>query len=170
MQSHPTSPTGLNDASAPGGVPTESARIAEAPDRALSHGVPSAPVLGGLPLARLIPQDIHSLMDYADAATAGAGALMTSCPRARAASVLLAASGAGVSALTDYRLSLAKVIPIEAHEVIDHVWGLTAIALPFVMGYWKTAPRVALTHVAVGAGTIVASLLTDYRAYRGRAA
>jgi hypothetical protein len=39
--------------------------------------------------------------------------------------------------MTDYRLSVAKVIPIEAHEVIDHAWGLAAIAAPFVLGYWK---------------------------------
>jgi len=30
-----------------------------------------------------------------------------------------------------------------------------------------TAPLVAALHVAIGIGTIVASLFTDYRAYRG---
>jgi hypothetical protein len=137
-------------------------------DKPLSKGRPSKPLLGVLPLARLIPQDIHSVMDYVDALSAGSGALMTDDPRAKFASIALAASGAGVSLMTDYRLSAAKLIPIETHEAIDHLWGMTAIALPFVLGYWKTEPRVAITHVATGLGTIVASLLTDYRAYRGR--
>lgn len=136
-------------------------------DRKLSKGVPSKPLFG-LPIARLIPQDIHSVMDYADAAMAGSGALFANDPRARLASHILAASGAGVSLMTDYRLSVAKVIPIEAHEAIDHLWGLTAIALPFALGYWKTSPKVALCHVMTGIGTIVASLFTDYRGYRGR--
>src|SRR4051812_18704175 len=85
----------------------------------LSQGVPSRPLFGRLPLARLIPQDVHSVMDYVDAATVMAGALSRS-RRAKMMSLLLGSSGALVSALTDYRLSVAKVIPIEAHEVIDH--------------------------------------------------
>ena len=136
-------------------------------ERPLSKGVPSKSLLG-LPIARLVPQDIHSVMDYVDAAMAGSGALIADDPRAKIASAILAASGAGVSLMTDYRLSAAKVIPIETHEAIDHVWGLTAIALPFALGYWKTEPKVAFVHVMTGLGTIVASLFTDYRGYRGR--
>lgn len=138
-------------------------------DRPLSKGVPSKPLLG-LPIARLIPQDIHSVMDYVDAAMAGSGALLSDDPGARLASVMLAASGAGVALVTDYRLSAAKLVPIEAHEAIDHIWGMTAIALPFVLGYWKTSPKVAFMHVMTGLGTIATSLFTDYRAYRGRKA
>ena len=137
-------------------------------DRTLSHGAPSQPVLG-LPLARLIPQDIHSVMDYGSGLAAGLGVVMhDDDPRAQLASAILATSAIGVSAMTDYRLSLAKVVPIEAHEVIDHAWGLTAIALPFALGYWKTSPKVAVMHIAAGAGVILSSLLTDYRAYTRR--
>jgi hypothetical protein len=132
-----------------------------------NRNLPAAPVLGGLPLARWIPMDVHSVMDYANAMIVGAGAISTDCPRARIASAVLAAGGIGVSATTDYRLSAAKLIPIEAHEVIDHAWGLAAIAAPFLLGYWKTAPRVALVHVIAGVGNIAASLVTDYRAARG---
>lgn len=134
---------------------------------AWSVGVPSKPLLGRLPLARIVPQDVHSVMDYLDSAGVMAGAVLTSCPKARAASLLIGGAGAGVSSLTDYRLSLAKVIPIEAHEAIDYAFGASAIAAPFVLGYRKTAPLVAALHVAIGAGTILASLFTDYRAYRG---
>jgi hypothetical protein len=135
-------------------------------DAATNLAIPSAPVLG-LPLARWIPMDVHSVMDYANAMIVGSGALATECPRARAASAVLGIAGAGVSAMTDYRLSAAKIIPIETHEVIDHAWGLAAVAAPFLFGYWKTAPRVALVHVMAGLGNIAASLITDYRAARG---
>jgi hypothetical protein len=135
-------------------------------DRTLSHGTPADKLLGFLPLARWIPQDVHSVMDYGNALFAGSGALMTDDPRARIASLALCGSDVMTSALTDYRLSVAKVIPIRTHEAIDHLWGLAAIAAPFVLGYWKTAPRVAMTHVIAGASNILASLITDYRAYR----
>jgi hypothetical protein len=133
----------------------------------LSVGQPSRPLLGRLPLRRVIPQDVHSVMDYLDGGGVMAGALLSRCPKAKAASVLMGATTIAASSMTDYKLSLAKVVPIEAHEAVDYVFGLSAIAAPFVLGYRKTAPHVAAMHVAIGIGTIVASLLTDYRAYRG---
>lgn len=135
-------------------------------DRPLSKGAPSKLLLGALPISRLIPQDVHSVLDYTDGVAVGTGALMTDDPAARIASIALAASTIGVSAITDYRLSAAKIVPIETHEVVDYVWGIAAIAAPFVLGYWKRAPRVALTHVVAGAGRLLSSLLTDYRSYK----
>jgi hypothetical protein len=137
-------------------------------DRTMSHGRPSGPLLGVLPLARWIPQDVHSMMDYANALFAGSGAFTTDDPSARAVSLVLGVSDALTSSMTDYRLSVAKIIPIRTHEAIDHIWGLTAIAAPFVFGYWKTSPRVALTHVIAGASNILMSLVTDYRAFKDR--
>jgi hypothetical protein len=134
--------------------------------RRLSHGTPSKPVLG-LPIARVVPQDVHSIADYMNGLAVGAGYFLTKKSSARAASGILGASVVLVSALTDYRLSVAKVIPIEAHEVADHLWGISCIAAPFVFGYWKKAPQVAITHVVTGVMTIAASLFTDYRAERG---
>jgi hypothetical protein len=133
-------------------------------ERTLSHGAPSKELLGVLPLARLIPQDIHSIMDYVDGFAAGGAGLLAEDDRAaQIASLALGASIIGISAMTDYRLSLAKLVPIEIHEVGDYVWGAAAIASPFVFGYWKSAPRTALMHVITGAGSILASLFTDYR-------
>lgn len=137
-------------------------------DRTLSHGAPSRPIFGVLPLARLIPQDVHAMMDYGNGVATGAGALMTDDPAARIASIALAATVVGTSAITDYRLSAAKILPIEVHEAADYAWGVAAIAAPFVFGYWKRAPRVALMHVMAGAGTLLSSLLTDYRSYKRR--
>jgi len=137
-------------------------------DRTLSHGALSKPLFGSLPLARWIPMDVHSILDYSNGGIAATGAVLAKDPRARAACVFLAASVTGLSLLTDYRLSVAKVVPIEVHEASDHVWGLSAIALPFVLGYWKTEPKIAMSHVVAGVGTILASLVTDYRSWKRR--
>ena len=138
-------------------------------DRTLSHGTPPGKLLGILPLARVIPQDVHSVMDYGSGMMVMAGAMMADDdPVAEIASLALGGSVIGVSAITDYRLSLAKILPVKAHEVLDYVWGMSAIAAPFVLGYWKKSPRAALVHVIAGAGTIMSSLFTDYRAYRNR--
>jgi len=129
--------------------------------------IESRPLFGVLPLARIIPQDVHSVMDYSAGATCLATALFADTTAAKVAGATLGASVTCVSALTDYRLSAAKLIPIEAHEAIDHLWGAAVIAAPFVFGYWKKDPAIAAIHVTIGASTILASLFTDYRAARG---
>jgi len=138
-------------------------------DRTLSHGKLSRPLLGRLPAARWVPMDVHSMMDYGTVVAAGVGALKTHNAKAKIASIALASAKLITSSLADNRLSVAKKIPIEAHETLDYAWGVAAIAAPFVFGYWKKAPRVALSHVIAGASNILASLVTDYRAYRGSA-
>jgi hypothetical protein len=132
----------------------------------LSKGTRSAPILG-LPVARIIPQDIHAAMDYANGAAAMLSAAIANTPRARMVNATLAAAAVGTSAATDYRLSLAKVIPIEVHEVIDYVWGFSNILAPFILGYTRKDKAVTAMQVALGASTIAASLITDYRAYDG---
>jgi hypothetical protein len=138
-------------------------------DRTLSVGAPARPLFKVLPIKRWIPQDVHSVMDYMDGLTAASGYFFPENKRDDAgcwASMALGASVVGVSLLTDYRLSLAKLVPIRAHETADYVWGASAIALPFLLGYWKSSPRVAMTHILVGAGSLLGSLFTDYRSYK----
>lgn len=140
-------------------------------DRTLSHGEPAEPLLAVLPIKRWIPMDVHAVMDYVDGLTCATGFFMPENRRDDAAcwaSIALGASVVGVSLVSDYRLSAMKLVPIRVHETLDYVWGASAIALPFVLGYWKSSPRVALTHIAVGAGAILASLFTDYRSYKRR--
>ena len=129
--------------------------------------IPSKPLFGVLPLARFVSQDVHSLTDYASGALSLGTAIMADSTEARFAGAALGGSAIAVAALTDCRLSAAKVIPIEAHEAIDHLWGAAAIAAPFVLGYWKKEPAVAALQILAGASTILTSLFTDYRAARG---
>jgi hypothetical protein len=133
--------------------------------------VPSKPLLGAgwpaLPIARVVPQDVHSLLDYVHAAGFLASAKLARTGRARAVGVALGLGMGGAAAITDCRLSAAKVLPIELHETLDYAGGLTAIAAPFLLGYVKKDPIAALIHIGLGIGTVVTSLVTDYRASLG---
>lgn len=135
-------------------------------DRALSHGEPAEPLLRVLPIKRWIPQDVHSMMDYLGGLTVAGGYFTADTDEAWWSSIALGASVIGVSLMTDYRMSIIKAIPIRAHETLDYIWGASCIAAPFLLGYWKRSPITAMTHVVVGASTILASLFTDYRSYK----
>jgi hypothetical protein len=149
------------------GLDTQSlaAKAEELRDR-LSVGTPAAPVMG-LPLARVVPQDVHTVMDYVGAATTAIAAMVADGPAATITNAALSASDTGVTMLTDVRLSPARVIPIEVHEIIDYVWGAAAIATPFIFGYAKKSPLAATMQIVAGASIILGSLFTDYRAYKG---
>ena len=121
----------------------------------------------GLPLRRWIPQDVHSFLDYANGLTLAASAGVSPDRTARWAGATLGAMLIGVSAVTDYRLSLAKVVPIEAHEATDYLGGLAAVIAPFALGYHKTCKAAKWMHIGVGLSTLAVSLFTNYRAYKG---
>lgn len=130
--------------------------------------IPSRPLLGFLPVVRAVPQDVHSIMDYLHGFAMAGSAFFSEKPGARFVGVSLGASLLTVSAMTDYRLSLRNIIPVETHEVFDYVWGGAAIALPFVLGYAKKRPLLAALQVALGVRSITLALMTDYRAAKGR--
>ena len=130
----------------------------------LSTGTRSRKLLG-LPVRRVIPQDIHSLLDYGNGATGMAAAAFAETTRARIANLVLSAATIGVSALTDYKLSFAKIVPIEVHEAIDYVYGASNVVSPFALGYFRKDRAVSMLQIGLGLGTIVASMFTDYRAF-----
>nr|QLH55564.1 hypothetical protein [Myxococcus virescens] len=141
--------------------------VRRAMDRSAAAGIISRPLLGRLPLRRWVPQDLHSLMDYKGGVASVAAGVLSRDAAARSAGIALGATILGVSLLTDYRLSLTKLIPIEAHEIADHAFGVASILAPFVLGYAKRSPLAAAIHVAVGVTTLLASLVTDYRCQTG---
>lgn len=135
----------------------------------MNSGVQSKPLLGVLPLARLLPQDMHSVIDYAGSVVIGCGAFLTNNDPARWASISMMLFGLAVSLITDYRISLIKIIPIEAHEVLDYGLGSAMIAMPFLLGYWHAAILTAGLHALGGVSLIGMALITDYRACQRRA-
>lgn len=141
--------------------------VRRALDKSAAAGILSRPLLGKLPLRRWVPQDVHSVLDYKGGTASALAGLLSDDPVAKAAGLALGSSVIGVSLLTDYRMSLTKLIPIEAHEIADYAYGAAAILAPFVLGYAKRSPIVAAVHVVVGLSTILASLVTDYRCQTG---
>jgi hypothetical protein len=146
--------------------PTLQRTVRRSLSRGPEAGTPAKPLFGVLPIKRFVPQDVHSLLDYANGLTVMSVAMGADKP-ACTAGLALGLAGVGVSLFTDYRLSLRKVIPIEVHEFIDYAWSLAAIASPFVFGYARRSPLSAIVHIAVGVSTILGSMFTDYRAQVG---
>lgn len=129
--------------------------------------IPSKPLLGVLPLARVVPQAVHSVGDYIVSGAFIASALLARTRRARAMGLLFGVTYGGISLATDDRLSVAKLIPIELHEAADHAAGLKAAVVPFVLRYVKKDPIASAIQILGGLGMIALSLITDYRAERG---
>lgn len=136
-------------------------------DRPLSHGVP-ARSLAGLPLARAIPQDVHSIIDYATALAVGVAGFIAGTRRARIACRMIGGAGFAQSLASDYRLSAIKLLPIELHEARDYVWGAVNIAAPFALGYRKRDRVASVVQFVAGATVILAALFTDYRGWKRR--
>lgn len=136
-------------------------------DSPLSQGV-AARSLFGLPLARLIPQDVHSLVDYATALAVAVAGFIAGERRARIVGRLVGGVGIAQSLGSDYRLSAFKLMPIEVHEVRDYVWGAVNIAAPFVLGYRRRDRVASAIQIAAGVALIATSLFTDYRGWKRR--
>lgn len=136
-------------------------------DRPLSHGLP-ARSLAGLPLARAIPQDVHSIIDYATALAVAVAGFVAGGRRARIACSVIGGVGVAQSLVSDYRLSAVKIMPIELHEVRDYVWGAVNLAAPFVLGYRKRDRVASAVQMVAGATVILAALFTDYRGWKRR--
>jgi hypothetical protein len=132
-----------------------------------SSPIPAKTVFGRLPLRRGVPQDVHSLMDYASAGAFLLSAALARTRRGRAVGLILGTSIAGVSLFTDDRLAAVKAIPIEVHEVLDHASGSSAVVAPFVLGYVRRDPVASAIQIVAGAFAVFAGLFTDYRAERG---
>ncbi|HWZ84739.1 MAG TPA: hypothetical protein VN032_00970 [Thermoanaerobaculia bacterium] len=87
--------------------------------------------------------------------------------KARAVGVGLGSTVGGFSLMTDYRMSLFKLIPIEAHEGLDYAFAVASLAAPFALGYAKKDRAATWFGVGAGLGSLVVAMLTDYRAAKG---
>jgi len=132
-----------------------------------SSPVPAKPVLGGLPLRRVVPQSVHSLADYVAAIALLASAELAKTRRGRVVGLVLAAKHGGVSLLTDARFTAARVISIEVHEMVDYGAGIGAVMAPFLLRYRKRDRLASSIQIMTGLGMLLVSLFTDYRAEHG---
>lgn len=110
---------------------------------------------------RIIPTRIHGMADYAT------GLLLILSPYifgfanvGGAAFYLPVALGIGIiglSLLTDYELSIARLIPMPVHLAGDVAGGALLAASPWLFGF---ADRVTWPHVIIGLLEIGAGLMT----------
>ena len=113
---------------------------------------------------RPIDATLHGVTDY----TVGA-ALMTVFPRlaglrgTRSARQVRAVGAvhAGYSALTDYPVGVAKLIPYKAHLAIDGIGAVAIAVLPFVTRQHRRGRREWVPHVALAAFELASLAMSD---------
>lgn len=65
------------------------------------------------------------------------------------------------SLITGYEYSLAKVVSMKTHLMIDVIASLFLAASPFIFGFYTEELMVWLPHVAVGITVIIVVLLSE---------
>lgn len=137
---------------------------------AKGEGIPSDPLFGVLPLRRIVPMNVHSVLDYVGGLSLIAAGLLARSTVPRVTGFALGGAQIATSAVTDYKLSFAKLVPIKWHEIADYAVGISAMVLPFLFRDQRRRKSAASRWLefGLGASVVLASLFTDYRAARGR--
>lgn len=65
------------------------------------------------------------------------------------------------SLITDYELSVADVVPLRAHLMLDVILGVVLAASPWVFGFSDEGVNAWLPHLVVGLGLIASGLMTQ---------
>ncbi|WP_022929482.1 SPW repeat domain-containing protein [Patulibacter americanus] len=71
--------------------------------------------------------------------------------------------------LTNWPLSVVRVIPLPVHGVIDIVLGLVLIVAPFALGYSDDSTAAVVVHLILGLGLLVAGFMTNWSGAHDRA-
>src|SRR5690606_22332664 len=61
---------------------------------------------------------------------------------------------------TDFELSLAKIVPVRIHLIVDLIAGAFLFISPFLFGFSDEEPKAWLPHLVVGLMIVGVSLLT----------
>jgi hypothetical protein len=112
---------------------------------------------------RFLSTRVHGMIDYAT------GALLIIAPwlfgfadgsAAQWVPMVLGASILVMSLITDYELSLTRIIPMGAHLAVDGLGGALLAASPWLFGF---ADRTYWPHLIIGIAEIGVSLVTRTR-------
>ena len=109
---------------------------------------------------RFIPTRTHGVIDYLTGLVLIVAPFVLGFADGGAAQwvpIILGAAILIMSIMTDYELSLAKVIPMPLHLAMDAIGGLILLVSPWVFGF---ADQVYLPHVIIGILEIGAALAT----------
>ena len=105
---------------------------------------------------------LHGVLDYATVAATAAAPTMLRFPSSAARLCYSLAGGyGGLSAVTDYPLSLTRAVPFKAHGAAELAVGLALPALPWALGFARH--RAARNYcLGLTALTFVVAALTDW--------
>ena len=111
-----------------------------------------------------IPRFVHGVIEYVAAVVLFAApfALSFNAGAAVAASIIAGVVVLVVAASTDGPTSLVNSIPLSAHVVLDYVFALVLIAMPFIAGFSsETNPTVFF--IALGVLHLLVTIGTRFR-------
>jgi hypothetical protein len=75
--------------------------------------------------------------------------------------IVVGALAIGQSLITDWELSLADILPLPMHLMMDVLAGAVLAVSPFVFGFSDEGTNAWLPHVLAGVGLIAAGLMTQ---------
>ena len=118
----------------------------------------------------IIPTNVHGIIDYITGVTLVAAPFLFGFADGTAAQwvpIIIGLAILGQSLITQYELSIAKIIPMPTHLMLDAGTGLVLAASPWLFGF---ADRVYLPHLLVGVMELAVVLLSVSRSTRTRTA
>lgn len=132
----------------------------------------SSRVSGYFATTPAMPLDVHNVLDYVTGATLCFTPSMlrfSHISRARWAFIGFGTGLIGYSLVTNYRYSVAKLLPLGAHMSMDVASGMSIMAAPWIFGYRKQLRHWQLgMHFALGMSAWLLVAFTRPRSERGR--
>lgn len=117
-------------------------------------------------MLKVIPTNIHGVIDYLTGVALLAAPYLFGFADGTAAQWVPTIIGLliiGQSLMTQYELSLAKIIPMPTHLMLDAGTGVLLAASPWLFGF---ADRVYLPHLIVGLMELAVVALSENRSTR----
>jgi hypothetical protein len=107
---------------------------------------------------------VHGMIDYSTSAAIAAAPKMLNLPKpATALFATLAATYTGISAFTNYPMSVKRAIPFKAHGAAELASALALPAMPWVLGFSRHRAARNLCF-GLAAFTLAVAALTDWDA------
>src|SRR3954447_21367319 len=115
-------------------------------------------------MPRPITSRMHGMLDYP------AGILLIAAPwifgfsdidAARNVAIIIGAIVIVQSLMTDYEFSVADVLPLSAHLMMDVLAGIVLAASPWIIGFADEGTAAWLPHLVFGLGLLAAGLMTQ---------
>src|SRR5215213_8315514 len=123
-------------------------------------------------MPRPITSRMHGMLDYP------AAILLIAAPwifgfsdidAARNVAIVIGALVIVQSLMTDYEFSIADVLPLSAHLMMDVLAGIVLAVSPWIFGFADEGTAAWLPHLVFGLGLLAAGLMTQHHRETSRA-